>query len=65
MLIQHKDAVHAYSAGHVAVPRQAKIANQSRDYSDLRQVYLLEGFALHYLTDLFSTGHMREARRTL
>ncbi|MCJ1391167.1 hypothetical protein MMC18_004029 [Xylographa bjoerkii] len=60
-----QDAVHAYSAGHTAALRQAKIANQTRSYSDLKQAYFLEGFALHYLTDLFSTGHMREARRIL
>ena len=32
---------------------------------DLKQAYFLEGFAQHYLTDLFSSGHMREPRRIL
>ena len=64
-MTEPKDAVHTYSAGHIAALRQAKVANQSGSSLDLKQAYFLEGFALHYLTDLFSTGHMREARRIL
>ena len=65
LLIELKDAVHAYSAGHTAALRTAKDANESGQSSDLKKAYFLEGFALHYLTDLFSTGHMREPRRIL
>lgn len=65
LLIELKDAVHAYSAGHTAALRKAKEANGSRKSADLKQAYFLEGFALHYLTDLFSTGHLRESRRIL
>lgn len=31
----------------------------------LRYAYFLEAFACHFLTDLFSTGHMRTPRRLL
>ena len=57
--------MHAYSAGHTAALRKAKEANESRKPSDLKEAYFLEAFALHYLTDLFSTGHLRESRRIL
>ena len=57
--------MHAYSAGHIAALRKAKAANETGNPSDLKQAYFLEGFALHYLTDLFSTGHLREPRRIL
>ena len=57
--------MHAYSAGHIAALRQAKKAKETGSSSDLKQAYFLEGFALHYLTDLFSTGHLREPRRIL
>ena len=63
--IEIQDAVHTYSAGHTAALRQAKKANETGKFSDLKEAYFLEGFALHYLTDLFSTGHMRDPRRIL
>ena len=41
------------------------MARTTQKSSDLDQAYFLEGFALHYLTDLFSTGHLRVPRRKL
>lgn len=44
---------------------QAKKAHESGIEGDLRYAYFLEGFALHFLTDLFSSGHLRPPRRIL
>ncbi|RSL48466.1 hypothetical protein CEP54_012909 [Fusarium duplospermum] len=60
-----QDAVSAYSAGHTAALRQARTAAKKQDKAALRYAYFLEGFACHFLTDLFSTGHMRTLRRVL
>ncbi|OJD34158.1 phosphatidylcholine-hydrolyzing phospholipase [Diplodia corticola] len=60
-----EDAVKAYKAGHVAALRQAKTAHNTRSIVDLRHAYFLEAFAAHFLTDLFSSGHLRTPRRAL
>ncbi|KAL8791962.1 MAG: hypothetical protein Q9195_005451 [Heterodermia aff. obscurata] len=60
-----QDAISAYSAGHTAALRQARLAQNTGDSAKLRYAYFLEGFACHFLTDLFSTGHMRTPRRLL
>ncbi|CAL1694606.1 unnamed protein product [Somion occarium] len=62
------DAIKAYCAVHTAALRQAKKAHdaQSNDaYGELKKAYFLEAFAQHFLTDLFSTGHLRAPRRIL
>ena len=41
------------------------MARGTQNATDLKQAYFLEAFALHYLTDLFSTGHLRVPRRKL
>ncbi|KAB2569534.1 hypothetical protein DBV05_g11793 [Lasiodiplodia theobromae] len=60
-----EDAVKAYKAGHSAALSQAKVAHGSGNVIDLRRAYFLEAFAAHFLTDLFSSGHMRTPRRIL
>lgn len=39
--------------------------NPTRRSEKLRIAYVYEAFAAHYLTDLFSSGHLRPARRYL
>ncbi|KAJ7220582.1 hypothetical protein GGX14DRAFT_675245, partial [Mycena pura] len=63
-----KDAEKAYSALHTAALRKAKDAHDgSKDMADttMVQAYFLEGYAQHFLTDLFSSGHLRTPRRKL
>ncbi|MCJ1386226.1 hypothetical protein MMC17_009352 [Xylographa soralifera] len=64
-----QDAISSYRAGHTAALRKAKEASaektHSRKFLVLKQAYFLEAFASHFLTDLFSTGHMRTPRRVL
>lgn len=37
----------------------------TRKCQKLKEAYVHEAFAAHYLTDLFSAGHLRPARRYL
>ncbi|THC87924.1 hypothetical protein EYZ11_012630 [Aspergillus tanneri] len=64
-----EDAVKAYKAGHKAALRQARAAGRESDTKKkikaLTESYFLEAFAAHFLTDLFSAGHMRTPRRIL
>ncbi|KAJ9638282.1 hypothetical protein H2199_006969 [Coniosporium tulheliwenetii] len=60
-----QDARNAYSAGHLAALAQGERARTSGSTSDLKEAYFMEAFAQHFLTDLFSTGHMRTPRRVL
>ena len=39
--------------------------NATATFIALKEAYFLEAFALHYLTDLFATGHLRTPRRQL
>jgi hypothetical protein len=45
--------------------RQAQAAGQSGNKAALRYAHFLEDFVCHFLTGLFSTGHMRTPRRQL
>lgn len=60
-----QDAFYAYQAGHTAAINKAFLASNAKDVTALRDAYFLEAFALHFLTDLFSAGHLRTPRRTL
>jgi len=51
-------AVAAYRAGHACALQAAATGNYQR-------AYFLEAFACHFLTDLFSSGHLRTPRKTL
>jgi hypothetical protein len=55
----------AYIAGHTAAVQQAALAKNSGDEKQLELAYAMNAFADHYLTDLFSAGHLRVPRKQL
>ncbi|WP_449220959.1 phospholipase [Tistrella mobilis] len=58
-------AVAAYTAGHTAALQQAVKAGRTGRREDLVLAYAMNAFADHYLSDLFSAGHLRTPRRQL
>ncbi|RKS17636.1 hypothetical protein BJ917_4816 [Pseudomonas sp. WPR_5_2] len=58
-------ALAAYVAGHTAALQQALLAKDSGDERLLELAYAMNAFADHYLTDLFSAGHLRVPRKQL
>jgi hypothetical protein len=52
------NAIEAYKAGHQAALREAARGN-------LERAYAMDGFACHYLTDRFASGHIRVPRHEL
>lgn len=60
-----QDAIYAYSAGHTLALQYAHRAHKSGNVTLLTEAYFIEGFAQHFLSDLFSTGHHRDPRRIL
>lgn len=58
-------ALLAYIAGHTAAVQQALLAHASGDEKQLELAYAMNAFADHYLTDLFSAGHLRVPRKQL
>jgi hypothetical protein len=60
-----QDAINAYKAGHYAALSQAASASKDKDIEGLRKAYFFEAYAQHWLTDLFSAGHLRTPRRIL
>ncbi|KAJ6528628.1 hypothetical protein DFH09DRAFT_1371197 [Mycena vulgaris] len=62
-----EDAYKAYSAVHSAALRKATEAYSHPEHAEdlLREAYFLEAYAQHFLTDLFSAGHLRTPRRAL
>ncbi|QVW24181.1 phospholipase [Pseudomonas hormoni] len=58
-------ALLAYIAGHTAALQQAVIAHNTGDDKSLELAYAMNAFADHYLTDLFSAGHLRVPRKQL
>ena len=58
-------ALSAYLAGHTAALQQAVIAHQSGTDQALELAYAMNSFADHFLTDLFSAGHLRVPRKQL
>jgi hypothetical protein len=58
-------ALLAYIAGHTAALQQAVKAHSSNDEKQLELAYAMNAFADHYLTDLFSAGHLRVPRKQL
>lgn len=58
-------ALLAYIAGHTAALQQALIAHNTGDDQSLELAYAMNAFADHYLTDLFSAGHLRVPRKQL
>ncbi|MDF0730310.1 phospholipase [Pseudomonas entomophila] len=55
----------AYQAGHAAALQQALRARASGQERDLQLAYAMNAFADHFLTDLFSAGHLRVPRKAL
>ena len=58
----------AYAAGHTLAIRKAQEARAVATTSEtsgeiMLHAYALEAFALHFLTDAFSSGHMRTPRK--
>ncbi|CAH0016129.1 unnamed protein product [Clonostachys rhizophaga] len=60
-----QDAKKAYSSVHTLALRKAQEAYKSKKESDLTEAYFIEGFAQHFLTDMFAAGHIRTLRRLL
>lgn len=62
-------AIKAYTAGHAEALDQAvaasRITDPARRRRALELAYAKNAFADHYLTDLFSTGHLRTPRKEL
>ncbi|WP_422417228.1 phospholipase [Pseudomonas sp. GZD-222] len=58
-------ALLAYIAGHTAALRQAVKAKASDDAGQLELAYAMNAFADHFLTDLFSAGHVRVPRKAI
>ncbi|CAF3592779.1 unnamed protein product [Fusarium graminearum] len=63
------DALTAYKVGHSEAMRLAKEAGAKTSDTDkangLQDAYMHEAFSLHYLTDAFSSGHIRAPRRQI
>ncbi|KAI9170786.1 hypothetical protein HJFPF1_00259 [Paramyrothecium foliicola] len=59
------DAKKAYSSVHTLALKKAQEGHKSKKESDLKEAYFIEGFAQHYLTDMFAAGHIRTPRRLL
>lgn len=60
-----KHAITSFQAGHQAAIRQALVAKSSGLAADLMLAYKLEAFAGHFLSDLFSSGHLRTPRKEM
>ncbi|MHA3734798.1 phospholipase [Pseudomonas sp. Eth.TT006] len=55
----------AYIAGHTAALQTAVAARANHDEQQLERAYAMNAFADHFLTDLFSSGHLRVPRKEL
>jgi hypothetical protein len=63
-----ESALLAYAAGHTAALQQALVAREETGTAQvkaLEMAYAMNGFADHFLTDLFSAGHLRVPRKKL
>ncbi|WP_248743970.1 MULTISPECIES: phospholipase [unclassified Pseudomonas] len=58
-------ARQAYIAGHTVALQTAAAAHASQDELQLERAYAMNAFADHYLTDLFSSGHLRVPRKAM
>lgn len=57
-----KYALLCYQAGHQQAMQMASVAQTNED---LDQAYAVNAFADHFLTDLFSAGHLRTPRKEM
>jgi hypothetical protein len=58
-------AITAYTAGHAVATAAAKEAGATKDVLGLQRAYAMNAFADHFMTDLFSAGHLRVPRKEL
>jgi len=58
-------AQQAYIAGHTAALQHAAAAHAAKDEKQLEVAYAMNAFADHFLTDLFSAGHLRVPRKAM
>ncbi|MCP1489910.1 hypothetical protein J3D48_006320 [Pseudomonas fluorescens] len=58
-------ALLAYVAGHTAALQHAVLAHNSGNPKQLELAYAMNAFADHYLSDLYSAGHLRVPRKQL
>lgn len=59
----YENAVDAYKVGHRWALEVA--AGAKGDKEELKRAYAIDAFALHFLTDLFASGHVRNQRGAL
>lgn len=59
------NALIAYQTGHALAIEAAIEAGQAHDVQRLEMAYAMNALASHYLSDRFSTGHIREPRMEL
>lgn len=55
----------AYIAGHTGALQTAVAARTNQDEQQLERAYAMNAFADHFLTDLFSAGHLRVPRKEM
>ncbi|OGT60114.1 MAG: hypothetical protein A3E85_03410 [Gammaproteobacteria bacterium RIFCSPHIGHO2_12_FULL_45_12] len=58
-------ALLAYQTGHAAALETATLAAKTKDNVTLSLAYAMNAFASHFLTDQFSSGHLRVPRQAL
>lgn len=60
-----KNAILTYNVGHKLAIKEAIAAHFAHDPQRLEVAYAINAFACHFLSDRFSTGHMRVPRQEL
>lgn len=58
-------ALKLYRLYHRRALQEAEAARATRDEAAVVQAIVVDGFACHFLTDLFASGHLRVPRRAL
>lgn len=59
------DALATYQIGHTVALKEAIAAHATHDRARLEIAYALNGYACHFLSDRFASGHIRTPRRQL
>ncbi len=60
-----QDAIDSYLAGHRLALLVASVAKLNHNPRLLNKAYAYEGYADHFLSDLFASGHLRTPRKAL
>jgi hypothetical protein len=61
----YKQAADTYAIGHTYALIVARDAGKEKNEEGLKKAYAIDAFACHFLTDLFSAGHIRNQRGEL